>query len=78
MPAEIDFYGDTRGKFYRLGATVNRPLVLKMEVHSRLSRLANAKGRTPPPPSADLPRSCCSRWSASNACPKPSSASSCR
>ena len=34
--------------------------------------------RTPLPPGGDRPRSCCSKWSASSAYPKPSSASSCR
>ena len=44
MPAEIDFAGGTRGKFYRAGATLNLPVYLDAEVQSRLSRLANAKG----------------------------------
>lgn len=44
MPAEIDFSGGTRGKFYRPGATLNLPVYLDAEVHARLSRLANDKG----------------------------------
>lgn len=44
MPAEIDFAGGTRGKFYRPGATLNLPVYLDAEVRSRLTNLANAKG----------------------------------
>jgi hypothetical protein len=44
LPAEIDFTGGTRGKFYRPGATLNLPLYLDAEVQSRLTTLANAKG----------------------------------
>jgi hypothetical protein len=44
MPAEIDFSGGTRGKFYRPGATLNLPVYLEAEVQNRLTRLANAKG----------------------------------
>jgi len=44
LPAEIDFSGGTRGKFYRPDATLNLPVYLDAEVQSRLARLANAKG----------------------------------
>jgi hypothetical protein len=44
MPAEIDFSGGTRGKFYRPGTTLSLPVYLEAEVQSRLSRLANDKG----------------------------------
>jgi hypothetical protein len=44
MPAEIDFSGGTRGKFYRPGTTLNLPVYLEAEVQNRLTRLANAKG----------------------------------
>jgi hypothetical protein len=44
MPAEIDFSGGTRGKFYGPGATLNLPVYLEAEIQSRLTRLANAKG----------------------------------
>ena len=44
LPAEIDFSGGPRGKFYKPGATLNLPVYLDAEVQSRLARLANAKG----------------------------------
>ena len=44
MPAEIDFFGGTRGKFYRPGAALSLPVYLEAEVQSPLTRLANAKG----------------------------------
>ena len=44
MPAEIDFSGGTRGKFYRQGATLRLPVYLEAEVQNRLTRLANDKG----------------------------------
>jgi hypothetical protein len=44
LPAEIDFAGGTRGKFYRPGTTLNLPVYLDAEVQNRLTRLANAKG----------------------------------
>jgi hypothetical protein len=44
MPAEINFSGATRGKFYRPGAALKLPVYLDADVQSRLSRLANAKG----------------------------------
>ena len=44
LPAEIDFAGGTRGKFYKPGAALNLPVYLDAEVQNRLARLANAKG----------------------------------
>jgi hypothetical protein len=44
LPAEIDFSGGTRGKFYKPGATLNLPVYLDAELQNRLARLANAKG----------------------------------
>jgi hypothetical protein len=44
MPAEVDFSGGTRGKFYRPGATLALPVYLQTEVQARLALLANAKG----------------------------------
>jgi hypothetical protein len=44
MPAEVDFSGGTRGKFYRPGATLALPVYLETEVQARLALLANAKG----------------------------------
>jgi len=44
MPAEIDFSGGTRGKFYRPGAKLNLPLYLDEQIQTRLAELANAKG----------------------------------
>ena len=44
MPAEIDFAGGKRGKFYRVGAQLNLPVYLEREVQERLARLASAKG----------------------------------
>jgi hypothetical protein len=44
MPAEIDFSGGTRGKFYRPGAKLNLPVYLDEQIQTRLAELANAKG----------------------------------
>ncbi len=44
MPAEIDFSGGTRGKFFRPGAKLNLPVYLDDQVQARLAALANAKG----------------------------------
>jgi hypothetical protein len=44
MPAEIDFSGGRRGKFYRPGVTLALPVYLETEVQARLALLANAKG----------------------------------
>jgi hypothetical protein len=41
MPAEIDFSGGTRGKFYQPGATLSPPVCQDAEVQNRLT---NAKG----------------------------------
>lgn len=44
MPAEIDFSGGTRGKFYRQGAQLQLPIHLDAQVQNTLASLANAKG----------------------------------
>jgi hypothetical protein len=44
MPAEIDFKGGERGKFYRPGAQINLPVYLEPQVQERLAQLARAKG----------------------------------
>lgn len=44
MPAEIDFSGGTRGKFYRPGAQLQLPIHLKASVQNTLAAIANAKG----------------------------------
>jgi hypothetical protein len=44
MPAEIDFSGGARGKFYRPDAKLNLPVYLDKQVQIRLAELANAKG----------------------------------
>ena len=44
MPAEVDFSGGTRGKFYRPSVTLALPVYLETEVQARLAVLANAKG----------------------------------
>ena len=44
MPAEFDFSGGTRGKFYRSSAKLNLPVDLDEEIPTRLTELANAKG----------------------------------
>jgi hypothetical protein len=44
MPAEIDFSGAVRGKFYREGATLRLPVFLDDPPQARLSAIANAKG----------------------------------
>jgi hypothetical protein len=44
MPAEIDFSGRTRGKFYRPGATLNLPIYLDAEVWAYLTALAERNG----------------------------------
>lgn len=45
MPAQIDFSGGRRGKFYRSGATLNMSVYLRAGVQSRLTRVANGRGR---------------------------------
>jgi hypothetical protein len=44
LAAEIDFSGATRGKFYRPGARLNRPLYLDADVQAALAALAARKG----------------------------------
>lgn len=44
MPAEIDFTGGARGKFYRPGAKLNLPVYLDQEVLAYLGALASKKG----------------------------------
>jgi hypothetical protein len=44
LPAEINFSGATRGKFYRPGARLNLPLYLGPDVQASLAALAARKG----------------------------------
>ena len=44
MPAEIDFSGGTRGKFYRPNSTLNMPVYLDAEVQAYLGQIAARKG----------------------------------
>jgi hypothetical protein len=44
MPAEIDFSGGARGKFFRPGMQLHLPVYLDSEVQARLATLASAKG----------------------------------
>ena len=44
MPAEIDFSGGARGKFYRPSAKLKLPVYLDEQIQTRLAELANAKG----------------------------------
>ena len=44
MPAEIDFSGGVRGKFFKPGARLNLPLYLEPQVQAYLSERAQAKG----------------------------------
>jgi len=44
MPAEIDFSGGTRGKFYRPNAKLNLPIYLDADVQAYLSAIAAKKG----------------------------------
>jgi len=44
MPAEIDFSGGIRGKFFHSKAKLNLPVYLDGQVQARLAALANAKG----------------------------------
>jgi hypothetical protein len=44
MPANIDFSGGTRGRFYRPGAQVQLPIHLDAKVQDALVAIANAKG----------------------------------
>jgi len=44
MPAEIDFSGGARGKFYRPNARLNLPVYLDAEVQAYLANIASKKG----------------------------------
>jgi hypothetical protein len=44
LPAEIDFSGGTRGKFYRPNAKLNLPMYLDADVQAYLAALAARKG----------------------------------
>jgi hypothetical protein len=44
MPAEIDFSGGARGKFYRPDARLNLPVYLDADVQAYLSAIAAKKG----------------------------------
>jgi hypothetical protein len=44
MPAEIDFSGGTRGKFYRPNSRLNLPVYLDADVQAYLGRIATRKG----------------------------------
>ena len=44
IPAEIDFSGGTRGKFYRPHARLNLPVYLDADVQAYLAALAARKG----------------------------------
>ena len=44
IPAEIDFSGGVRGKFYRPGATLNLPVYLDSDVQAYLAAIAAKKG----------------------------------
>jgi hypothetical protein len=44
MPAEIDFSGGVRGKFYRPDATLRLPVYLDADVQAYLVDLATRKG----------------------------------
>lgn len=44
MPAEIDFSGGVRGKFYRPDMTLNVPVYLDAEVSAYLAAIAAKKG----------------------------------
>jgi len=44
IPAEIDFAGGTRGKFYRPDAKLKLPVYLDAEVQAYLINIASKKG----------------------------------
>jgi hypothetical protein len=44
MPAEIDFSGGTRGKFYRPNTRLNLPVYLDADVQAYLAAIAAKKG----------------------------------
>jgi len=44
LPAGIDFFGGTQGKFYRPNARLNLPVYLDADVQAYLTALAVRKG----------------------------------
>ena len=44
MPAEVDFSGATRGKFYRPNLKFNLPVYLDADVQAYLAKIAAKKG----------------------------------
>lgn len=44
IPAEIDFSGGMRGKFYHAGATLSLPIFLDADVQAYLAAIAKKKG----------------------------------
>ncbi|MDP2879324.1 MAG: hypothetical protein Q8N74_07355 [Sulfuricella sp.] len=44
MPAEVDFTGATRGKFYRPNLRLNLPVYLDADVQNYLNAIAAKKG----------------------------------
>jgi hypothetical protein len=44
MPAEIDFSGGERGKFFRPGARLSLPVYLDADVQAYLGKIAAKKG----------------------------------
>lgn len=44
MPAEVDFTGAARGKFYRPGMKLNLPVYLDADVQAYLAAIATRKG----------------------------------
>ena len=46
MPAEIDFSGGTRGKFFRAGVALKLPVYLDADVQAYLAAMAAARGVT--------------------------------
>jgi hypothetical protein len=54
MPAEIDFSGGVRGKFYQPDATLRLPVYLEADVQAYLVALAARKGVPPSELANDL------------------------
>ncbi len=44
MPAEIDFTGAVRGKFYRPNVKLKLPVYLEADVQASLAKIASKKG----------------------------------
>lgn len=44
MPAEVDFSGGVRGKFYRPNSKLNLPVYLDADVQAYLANIATKKG----------------------------------